>query len=222
MRINKFVWLLAVPVLLWGGAASAEGGLYVGVGIGKVHGKMDRGDFTLGLAGVEETADESNTTYKVFAGYQLTKNVAVEFTYADFGDFTNQYDATVFFGTPSHGTIKYGAKSQALSTVLLLPLSGQWSLLGRMGATRNTVERSTMQGDIVAPGIQIAKKRTTSALIGAGLQYDVSPGLSFRTEFEHFGKFGEPTSRNFATTGTMTGTGETKVYTLTVSLLSRF
>ena len=59
-------------------------GWYAGVGVGQTN--IDTaGDFDPSAG---ESADDSDTAFKVFGGYGFSRNFALEFGYADLGEFT--------------------------------------------------------------------------------------------------------------------------------------
>jgi OOP family OmpA-OmpF porin len=98
---------------------------------------------------------------KLYGGLQLNPHVAVEAGLMNLGRTQN---------TGGSATI-YGGFVDALGT---LPLAPQWSLLGRAGLAEGRLTSST--GD------------TTSAALkaGVGLQYDITPTVAVRVEYEHY------------------------------------
>lgn len=98
---------------------------------------------------------------KVYGGYQVNPNVAVEAGGMDLGHVD---EAT--------GT----AKGQGLIGDLVgsLPIAQDWSVLGRVGAARANLE--TSNGDDHGAGLDY----------GAGVQYKLNSNVSLRGEWENY------------------------------------
>ena len=80
VRIN-LVWLLGI-FLLTPGVSLA--GWYVGVGAGQTNMEAENSFDT----GALESYSDSDSSSKVFGGFTFSNNFAVEFGYADLGEFT--------------------------------------------------------------------------------------------------------------------------------------
>src|SRR5262245_5537797 len=98
MTINKVAAIaLVVGSLGASGSALAQStGWYVGGGIGKSSADIDTAGINAsiiraggaGVTGVATGTDDNDTGFKLFAGYQLNPNFAVEVGYADLGKFS--------------------------------------------------------------------------------------------------------------------------------------
>lgn len=133
--------------------AHAEG-LYIGGSAGGSHFKGNN------VGGVQ--TDRSSTGTKLFGGYQLTPNIALEAGYADLGKFKS-----------SAGQLKSnGVYLDAVGTV---PIAGPWSAIGRVGVYNGKVENSLIGSD-----------RGTNAKVGAGVQYAIDRNLSVQGEWERY------------------------------------
>lgn len=135
------------------GTAHAEG-LYIG---GSAGGSHYKGDSIGGVA-----TDRSSTGLKLFGGYQLTPNLALEGGYVDLGKFNS----------PA-GQLK--AQGLYLDAVGTLPISGPWAAIGRIGVVNAKVDNSLVGSD-----------RGTTAKVGAGLQYTIDRNLSVQGEWERY------------------------------------
>jgi OOP family OmpA-OmpF porin len=201
MKIKK---LTVVALLAAGGLAGApafaqqakDTGFYLGGGLGYSKNKFDGADFTLGIPGVAESADDNDTGYKIFGGYKFHRNFSVEGAYTNLGDFSYNYNAGVA-GTASLG---YDVDAWSLALVGSLPVWQGLSVLGKIGATRTTAELTLNSATgpigaaVVAAGIPVgtsAKKRRTDLLWGVGAQYDFAPRFGVRVEYEDYGKVGD-------------------------------
>jgi OOP family OmpA-OmpF porin len=99
---------------------------------------------------------------KVFAGFELSSGFAIE------GGATNLGGQRDDFGATASGGAIF------LDGVGRFQFAPQWSLLGRLGIAR--ARFSTSGGDAWSNGIKI----------GAGVEYELSPTLALRGEYEHY------------------------------------
>ena len=79
-----------------GAFAADEKGWYLGAGYGQSEAAVDKakinGAYVTGsYTSASTTADETDTGWKLFGGYQFTRNWAVELAYVDLGKFFDEY-----------------------------------------------------------------------------------------------------------------------------------
>lgn len=151
-------------------AAHAEGP-YVGGSIGS---SRYKGPDIGGLS-----TDRSSTGGKLYGGYGITPNIAVEAGYADLGKAES-----------AAGSVRgHGVFVDLVGTV---PISESFSALGRVGAFNG---RSSVSGGSSESG--------TNAKLGLGLQYDINKQASVRGEWERykFKAFGERGDADLYTVG---------------------
>jgi OmpA-OmpF porin, OOP family len=134
------------------GVAHAQG-LYIG---GNVGGSNYKGNNVGGAA-----TDRSGTAAKVYGGYQLTPNIALETGYADLGKFKS-----------SAGQLE--ADAIYLDAVGKLPLTNSVSALGRVGVASGKTDGRGGAG------------RNGNAKVGAGLEYAIDTNLALRGEWERY------------------------------------
>jgi OOP family OmpA-OmpF porin len=169
-------------------ALAQEGGYYYGgLAIGQSRAKLDEQRIAadqLG-AGVTTTTiatDKRDTGYKLFGGYQINRNLALEAGYFSLGRF-----GLTSTTTPA-GTLAAQFKVQGLNLDLVggIPISERFSVLGRVGAQlARTSDNFSGTGAVVVTTPN-PSKRETNLKLGAGLQYAVSPSFLVRTELEHY------------------------------------
>ena len=128
------------------------------------------------------TTDNSSTGYKLFGGYQLTPNFAVEGGYFDLGRF-NYSSSTTPAGTFSGNTRVNGLNLDLVGT---LPLSDRFSVLGRVGAAYAQNRGSFASTGFVPAYIGDSRRNETNVKVGLGLQYAISEALSVRAEIERY------------------------------------
>jgi OOP family OmpA-OmpF porin len=129
--MDKRIGITAAAMLaLFAGqvAGAAESGFYVGAGIGKSEIEVDdAGGF-----------DGDDTSFKVFGGYALNRNVALELAYFDGGT------AEETFGP---GKIEAEVSGINASVLGSLPLGEVFTLFGRIGFASYDVDVSARIGN---------------------------------------------------------------------------
>ncbi len=108
--------LAAAALALAASTASAE--VYVGGAIGQSHYNLD----CFGIS-----CDRTPTGYKLFGGYKFNQFVAIEGTYADYGDLK----ISDGFGTRLSGT------SFGIGAAGFYDFHPQWTAIGRIGLASN-------------------------------------------------------------------------------------
>ena len=182
------ITLMAAACALAAQTASAQdSGWYAGANVGRTSATVDNARITSGLAGAglatTSIADrDRDTGYKIYGGYQLSPNFALEGGYFDLGKFG--FTAN----TNPAGTLNGDIRLRGLNLDLVgtLPLSERFSLLGRVGAnyarTRGTFSGTGAVG-VTNPN---PSKNDTNYKIGVGLQYAFTDSLSMRGELERY------------------------------------
>lgn len=124
------------------------------------------------------SVDGKDTAFKIFGGYQLTPNFAIEGAYADLGEAT--YSGT-FGGAPVTGG-KVEVSGFNVSAVGILPLAHRFSLFGKLGLFVWDAEASDVTGGVPFS----AKADGTDLSFGLGGAYQLTQNLSLRAEWERF------------------------------------
>lgn len=153
--MNKFI--AAAALTLIAGAASAapatESNFYVGGDIGSSKFKAE-GDSV------------SKTGFGATLGYTLNPNVAFELSARRLGSGTVE------------GT-KIKANALQASVLGIAPITNEFSLYGRLGLTRNSVD--------LTEGSLNASAHKTKALFGLGASYQVAKNVTLRGEYMNLG-----------------------------------
>lgn len=153
---------------------------YFGMGLGQMT-VQDVEPFDFG-AGVDASVDDTDTSFKFFAGFQFSPNVAAEFSYEDLGEasihYTDGFDSL---------TEKAEVTAMTLSIIGLLPLQEDFSVFGRFGLAKADVDFS-IKSTFGVNGSDSSD--STEPLFGLGLQYDIENVL-LRAEFTRFKDVGE-------------------------------
>ena len=173
-------------------AQQPTSGWYLGGGIGKSNFELETADFD--IAGTTQTRDESDTGWKLFAGYQFTQHFGAEVMYARLGEASAGYSV----GAAGSARVDYEASSWALAATARYPFRA-FSLLGRLGAAKNEAELTVgsvggpLGAALTAAGLGAgtsASKTRSSLYWGLGAQFDVARNFSVRLDYDNFGKFG--------------------------------
>ena len=183
-RLGKCVAVVGLGLGTCGSAMAADDGFYLGFGVGSARPNFD---FSGALAasapaGTTGTIDDSDTGWKVFAGYQFNKYFGAEFNYIDFGKY-NFRGATL--GIPFTGDVKIDG--YGLAAVGTLPLDGGFSLFGKLGAFY-----SKESATLTAVGVSsTSDDNKWVPHIGIGARYDIDANISVHLEAERFQGMGD-------------------------------
>jgi OOP family OmpA-OmpF porin len=160
-------------------AVASNGTWYAGAAVGSGYVKDDAPD-----SGLAVTRDSTATGYKLYAGYQIMPNMAIEGAYTDVGKekFAWRYSAT----ESGAGTIK--VKALSLSAIAIAPLSGNFSAFAKLGVANLNTNYNESWSQTGYAATLSEKKSKTVAHYGAGITYALKKGLAIRAEFEAFGK----------------------------------
>ena len=173
--------LLAAPAF-----AQDAGSVYIGGGIGQSKATLHADDVSrrllgAGLAPTITSKDEKDTSYKLFMGYQMTPNWALEAGAYDLGKF--HFGGTT---TPA-GTFNGDVRGRGLNLDLVgkLPLGEKWSFLGRVGAAATRTNNEYASTGAAGAGYG-GRHTKIDAKYGLGLQYAFSPNFAIRGEVERY------------------------------------
>lgn len=159
---------LAALALATGATAHAERqpGFYLGAGVGQGTLDFDDTDFT--VAGV----DDSDTAFKVYAGYTFNEFISVEAAYFDAGQPTEQIDTL---------TLQFDLSAVNFSAVGHLPLTESFELFGKAGlASYDYDGQASINGVMVSTG----DDSDQDVSYGFGATYSFAGPFEIRGEYE--------------------------------------
>jgi OOP family OmpA-OmpF porin len=179
--------LIALAVLASTCAMAEEPGWYVGGNVGQARAKIDDARITSGLLGAGATSttivdDNRDTAYKVYGGYQMNSNFALEGGYFDLGRYG--FNASTVPAGTLDGSIRL--RGLNLDLVGTLPISEKFSAFGRIGANYAQARDSFSGTGAVVVLDPNPSKRQVNPKLGLGLQYAFTPALSLRGELERY------------------------------------
>jgi OOP family OmpA-OmpF porin len=148
---------LTLPIL-----AQAEGG-YIGANVGRAESEFN-------FPGLSRK--DSDTGFKLNAGYDFTQNFGVEIGYVDLGKPSISVDGD---------TLKTEPTSYYLALTATYPIDPQYSVFAKAGVTKNCTKASTI-------GVPSETYKHTAAILGVGGAYNFTKNVAVVLEYENVGK----------------------------------
>ncbi len=194
-KLMTGLYVAAAMTLVSGAALAADEGFYVLGGVGQVTGNNDKAVLDSALVSVGGVGFSSSlkkpTVYKLQAGYQINKNLAVEGGYI--GSSNETYSAS---GGNLAGPVAASGKISGwnLTAVGILPVASKFSLLGKLGVAgiKTSVNVRGPGGTAAVGGSK------TDLSYGIGAQYDFTDACFARLDLDSY-KTGSSTSSSRST-----------------------
>jgi len=166
--------------------AEGEKGWYIGGGFGQSKSDVDEVQIDSLFANSSTKSDERDSAWKFFGGYQFNKNWAIELAYVDLG-------ASIARQTVPAGTVHvdFEGKGWNIAGVGTLPLSQNFSLLGKLGTFRWDRQYRCVR---VSVNCNVPASRGASGddvSYGIGLSYSIAKRTSLQFEWERFKNVGD-------------------------------
>jgi len=177
--------------------AQAEGG-FAGVGFGQTSVDIEC-DLNITCS-----ADDSDTGFKIFGGYQFNPNFAVEVGYYDLGEA--KISGTDSFLGSTTGTFE--ASGFNVAVVGSLPLGERFELMAKAGIFRWDLDFNVSSSVF---GSGSASETGFGPMFGIGGAFNFTKNLGVRVEYEKFLDMGDEDT-----------TGQSDVDFLSASLIFRF
>lgn len=173
--------MLAVPAL---GQSSSHFYGGVGAGIARSANETARttGVLLPGVDTLSSSSDRNDNAFKVFGGYQINRNLALETGYYSLGKsrFTTQ--------TSPAGSLSGATKVRGLNfdVVGTLPLTERFAGLARVGV-HHAWSEERYSGTGAGAGVAFSSKHNnTNYKVGLGAQYQLTPAMWVRGEMERY------------------------------------
>jgi opacity protein-like surface antigen len=135
-------------------------------------------------------AGHNRSGFKVFTGYRLHRNFALEAAYTDYGVFA----ATRFVTGSADGRLKASMKITGFSLegLGILPFESGFSLYAKLGALYALSDTTfSPEGGVAGPDKRNPTSRQLTVKTGIGAGYLLTERLSLRLEYEVAKKVGE-------------------------------
>ena len=177
----------ASPYALAEEATDASDSWYVGGNYGQSRATIDDPRIISSLLGAGFTTtsivdDNRDNGYKLFAGYQFSRNFALEAGYFNLGQFG--FVATTVPAGTFTGNIKLQGAN--LDLVGILPLTDRFSAFGRVGVTYVRAKDHFTGTGLVHVLDPNPSKSGGNYKFGAGLQYAFNHAVAVRAEAERY------------------------------------
>jgi len=159
---------------------------YLGLGIGQARPNLDAprlGAQALtgsGLSITGTSADDLDTAYKAFVGYQFSRYLGAEVGYFRLGHFA--YQATTNPAGQLDGRLRVTGIN--LDLVGSLPITASLSALARVGYEKARTRADFVGSGAVTNATRIARANDNHGRYGLGLQYALTPHFLVRAEAE--------------------------------------
>ena len=155
-RILTTALAVALGAAAFGAQAAEPTGFYAGVGVGQ------------SIIDEKPYADDEDTGYQVFGGYQAHPNFGVELAYTDFGEVDLE-------GTPG----KLEADTFSLVAVGTVPFTEKFSGYAKAGF-------HSWDAEARIPGLGRIDDDGTDPTYGLGVQYRFTDNIALRGEYSRF------------------------------------
>jgi OOP family OmpA-OmpF porin len=157
-------------------AQAADTGWYIGASFGQAQADVDCSGTT--------ACDDKDSSWKIFGGYQINRNFAVELGYSDLGAVTASTPSFMLFPlvVPA-ASLKIEAKAWELVAIGSVPLADRFSVFGKAGLYRADTDTHV---DFGAAGSTTESDSNTDLTFGVGLRYDFSPNFGVRAEYQFY------------------------------------
>lgn len=187
--------LVTIAVMACSPAFAVEpNGWYAGANIGRSTGDFERnnsiGPFVgAGYGALTYRDSDKDTGYKLYGGYRMSRNFALEGGYFNLGKFNYDYTTSPFgtFGGSNH------AHGLNLDLVGIVPLGDRFSVFGKVGAAYID-ERTEFFRTGGPPVTGNHGDFHVRPKFGIGAQYQFTDRLSVRAELERY-RFNDPVRR---------------------------
>lgn len=207
--------LLAVLLFACGPALAQNSNWYIGGGVGSNKADFVRSDFTTtGLATGTYSADDDDIGGRIFGGYRVAPNWAVEVGLASLGRYQHRYN-----NAGNVAIYAYDASALTVAAAANLPVGGGVSLNGRLGIAFTATElRLRRDNGTANPPFcpdswwyNDCVSQSTNLYWGLGAQFDVSPRWGIRLDYDNYGEVGGEFE-----------TGRAKIESLSMNFVWRF
>lgn len=176
--------------------AADASGWYAGASLGSSSIDVDTNEavaaaLAAGFATATATADTNDTAYKLFAGYKVNRNFAVEGGYTDLGKASISMVTT---GPVASINAEAKATVWEVNLVGILPINESFSVFGKLGYHWDDVnaKAAAISG---GTGVAISEDYSGNDFkFGVGAEYNINKNVGLRLEFERYNSLADGSS----------------------------
>jgi opacity protein-like surface antigen len=194
LKAARHLLALCAGLLLAGGAQAQEGKWHAGISFGASN--ADVAESVVAVPGATASTlsrDERDPGVKVLLGYAFNPRWAVEGGFAYLGEYSITRDVTAPSAGAANASLR--VKGFVVDLVGTQPLGGRFSAIAKAGVLLSEVRtfRAVSGAASLAPGLASSGiSDEFNLVLGAGLQYELSPKATLRAEWERFFRVGDP------------------------------
>ena len=207
--------LLLLVLFTCGPALAQTSGWYIGGGVGTARADFVRSDFTALAPGAAYSAEDDDVSGRLFGGYRLAPNLAIEAGIASLGSYRHRY-----ISGGDTAVVDFHATAFTVAAAGNLPIASGFSLNGRLGVAFTAAELRERRNDNNLATIPFCPdiwwyrdcaSRSTNLYWGLGAQFDIAPRWGIRLDYDNYGEVGAEFE-----------TGRADIETMSVNFLWRF
>lgn len=178
--------IIAVSMLSAVSVCHASEGFYIGANIGQASYDATLSDFSVLHDGsiFSASIDDSDTSFSLTLGYQLTPNIAFEGGFIDLGELTvsANSDGSGFLYAPGPVTLKIAVDGLFFDVKGLLPLNEQFSLYGKLGLLKWSED--AVLSDVT--GSLSVDDDGTDIFFGIGASFNINNSISLNADYSRY------------------------------------
>jgi len=177
-------------------ALAAEGQAYLAADVGQSTYGGDANTLCNAVAGVAGVScSKTDTAFRIGGGYAFTQNFGVEASYTDYGK-ASLTAAAAAPGIAANASASVKATALQIVGTGTLPLSDSFSLTAKAGLAAVTVDANANAALAIAGvgafAVASAASASNNNLVwGIGAQFDVTPSIGIRVNYEDLGNVGD-------------------------------
>lgn len=160
------------------------------------------------ICSAADTCDDKDTAWKIYGGMEMNEYLSMEIGYIDMGK-VHYAGYTGVNGTPLSGT-RY-VNGMIVDVVGTYQINPSFTLMAKGGMN---ILNAEVNGTIAQTPTENTGDTDVAWSFGLGAQYNLTPMVGLRLEWERFFEVGSPSSNG--------GTGEADIDTTTAGIVFKF
>jgi len=137
----------------------------------------------VGSGALDQSSSNKDFAYQLGLGYQLNEHLAVEGSYVNLGQNSNQANLVRSSNFDNDNTTVQGINVDVVGT---LPLSDRWAVYGKLGAFYSQAKTDSSYFDNGHSFSGSSNRNGFAATWGGGVAFNVTEKVAMRLEVEQF------------------------------------